>query len=167
MKIESISIENFGKLHEVAMARCQKFACILERFISPEGTFPVFGRSIPYRLATMQPLALMAWMQTLPKELTNGQVRSALTKVMHRMWDTQKNYNDKGYLTIGFCGSQPDVADWYTNNGSLYITSEVLLPLGLPADHPFWTCPAVPITQERAFGGMPFVKDHAIESNVK
>ena len=23
-------------------------------FISPEGTFPVFGRSIPYRMATMQ-----------------------------------------------------------------------------------------------------------------
>lgn len=159
--------KNFGDLEKKALARCQKFACILERFVSPEGTFPVFGRSIPYRLAAFQPLALMAWKQTLPKELTNGQVRNALTKVMHRMWDYQKNYNDKGYLTIGFCGSQPEVADWYTNNGSLYITSEVLLPLGLPADHPFWTCPAEHITQERAFGGMPFVKDHAIESNVK
>lgn len=159
--------KNFGKLLEGAMTRCQKFSIILERFISPEGTFPVFGRSIPYRLATMQPLALMAWMQTLPKDLSNGQVRAALTKVMHRMWDTQKNYNDKGFLTIGFCGSQPDVADWYTNNGSLYITSEVLLPLGLPEDHPFWTCPAELTTQEKAFGGMPFPKDHAIESNVK
>lgn len=159
--------KNFGKLLEGAMARCQKFSIILERFISPEGTFPVFGRSIPYRLAAMQPLALMAWMQTLPAELSNGQVRAALTKVMHRMWDTQKNYNDKGYLTIGFCGSQPDAADWYTNNGSLYITSEIFMPLGLPENHPFWTCPAEPITQEKAWGGMPFPKDHAIESNVK
>ena len=142
------------------MKRAQKFAIILERFISPEGTFPVFGRSIPYRLAAMQPLSLMAWYQTLPGELSNGQVRAALTAVMHRMWDSPGNYNEKGYLTIGFCGRQPEVADWYTNNGSLYITSEVLLPLGLPADHPFWTTPAEPWTQVKAWSGKPFPKDH-------
>lgn len=159
--------KNYGKLYDEALKRCQKFSIILERFISPEGTFPVFGRSIPYRLAAMQPLSLMAWYQTLPKELSNGQVRAALTKVMHRMWDAPDNYNEKGYLTIGFCGRQPEVADWYTNNGSLYITSEVLLPLGLPADHPFWTCPAEPWTQVKAWSGKPFSKDHALESNVK
>ena len=32
-----------------------------------------------------------------------------------------------------------NVADWYTNNGSLYMTSLAFLPLGLPAAHPFWT----------------------------
>lgn len=154
---------NYKNFYDRALKRCQKFSIILERFISPEGTFPVFGRSIPYRLATMQPLSLMAWYQTLPADLSNGQVRAALTKVMHRMWDAPGNYNDKGYLTIGFCGRQPDVADWYTNNGSLYITSEVLLPLGLPADHDFWTCPAQPWTQVKAWGGQPFPKDHIWE----
>ena len=151
---------NYVQFYERALKRCQKYSVILERFISPDGTFPVFGRSIPYRLATMQPLAMMAWQQTLPKELTNGQVRAALTAVMHRMWDSPGNYNEKGYLTIGFCGRQPEVADWYTNNGSLYITSEVLLPLGLPADHPFWTTPAEPWTQVKAWNGKPFPKDH-------
>ena len=146
-----------------ALKRSQKFSVILERFISPEGTFPVFGRSVPYRLAAMQPLALMAWYQTLPNELTNGQVRAALTKVMHRMWDAPGNYNEKGFLTIGFCGRQPGVADWYTNNGSLYITSEVLMPLGLPADHPFWTCPAESWTQVKAWNGEAFPKDHRWE----
>ena len=154
---------NYKDYYDRALKRCQKFSIILERFISPEGTFPVFGRSIPYRLAAMQPLSLMAWYQTLPKDLSNGQVRAALTKVMHRMWDAPDNYNDKGYLTIGFCGRQPDVADWYTNNGSLYITSEVLLPLGLPADHDFWTTPALPWTQVKAWGGQPFPKDHIWE----
>jgi hypothetical protein len=108
----------------------------------------------------MQPLALMAWYQKLPKDLTNGQVRAALTQVMHRMYDQQQNYNEGGFLTIGFCGHQPETADWYTNNGSLYMTSLSLMPLGLPANHDFWTCPAEPWTQVKAWGGQPFPKDH-------
>ena len=151
---------NYKDFYARALKRCQKFSIILERFISPEGTFPVFGRSIPYRLAAMQPLAWVAWQKTLPKDLTNGQVRNALTKVMHRMWDAPGNFNEKGFLTIGFCGRQPEVADWYTNNGSLYITSEVLLPLGLPANDPFWTDPLEDTTQEKAWFGKPFPKDH-------
>ena len=150
----------YQKYYDRALKRAQKFSIILERFISPEGTFPVIGRSTPYRMAAMQPLALMAWYQKLPKDITNGQVRAALTKVMHRMYDQQNNYNDAGFLTIGFCGSQPGTADWYTNNGSLYMTSLSLMPLGLPADHDFWTCPAEPWTQVKAWGGQPFPKDH-------
>ena len=151
---------DYKKYHERALRRAQKHAIVLERFISPEGTFPVVGRSIPYRLAALQPLALMAWQQTLPKELSNGQVRAALTQVMHRMFDSQQNFNPGGYLTIGFCGHQPDVADWYTNNGSLYMTTLAFMPLGLPASHPFWTDAAEPWTQVKAWGGQPFPKDH-------
>ena len=150
----------YKKYYDRELKRAQKFSIILERFISPEGTFPVIGRSTPYRMAAMQPLALMAWYQKLPKDISNGQVRAALTKVMHRMYDQQNNYNDAGFLTIGFCGSQPGTADWYTNNGSLYMTSLSLMPLGLPADHEFWTCPAEPWTQVKAWGGQPFPKDH-------
>jgi len=150
----------YRKYYDRALKRAQKFAIILERFISPEGTFPVFGRSSTYRMAALQPLALMAWYQKLPKELSNGQVRAALTAAMHRMYDHQNNYNEAGFLTIGFCGHQPDMADWYTNNGSLYMTSLSLMPLGLPASHDFWTCPAEPWTQVKAWGGQPFPKDH-------
>ncbi len=150
----------YQKYYDRALKRAQKFAIILERFISPEGTFPVIGRSTPYRLAALQPLALMAWYQKLPGDLSNGQVRAALTQVMHRMFDQQNNYNEGGYLTIGFCGSQPGTADWYTNNGSLYMTSLSFMPLGLPADHDFWTCEAQPWTQVKAWGGQPFPKDH-------
>ena len=150
----------YRKYYDRALKRAQKFAIILERFISPEGTFPVIGRSTPYRLAAMQPLALMAWYQKLPQDLTNGQVRAALTQVMHRMFDQQQNYNDGGYLTIGFCGHQPETADWYTNNGSLYMTSLAFMPLGLPATHPFWPDAAAPWTPVKAWGGKPFPKDH-------
>ena len=157
---------DYQKYYDRALQRAQKYSITLERFIAADGTFPVFGRSIPYRMAALQPLALMAWYGQLPKDLTNGQVRAALTQSMHRMYDEQENYNKGGYLTIGFCGSQPDVADWYTNNGSLYMTSLVFMPLGLPADHPFWTDTPRRWTQVKAWNGEPFPKDHHWTDNI-
>jgi len=151
---------HYGQYYARALERCQKFSIVLERLISPEGTFPVFGRSIPYRMAAMQPLALMAWYQRLPGGLTNGQVRSALTATMKSMFDGKENFNEGGFLTIGFCGRQPNVADWYTNNGSLYMTSLSFLPLGLPATHPFWTDAPADWTSKKAWSGQPFPKDH-------
>lgn len=151
---------HYSNYYNRALRRAQKYSIVLERLISPEGTFPVFGRSIPYRMATMQPLALIAWYEKLPAGLTNGQVRSALTAVMHRMFDDKENFNEGGFLTIGFAGRQPNIADWYTNNGSLYMTSLSFLPLGLPATHPFWTDAQQPWTSQKAWSGQPFPKDH-------
>ena len=151
---------DYRAYHRRALRRTQKFAIVLERFISPEGTFPVLGRSIPYRMAAMQPLALMAWYDRLPAGLTRGQVRAALTAVMHRMFDGRENFNEKGFLTIGFTGRQPGIADWYTNNGSLYMTSLAFLPLGLPPTHPFWSDAPQPWTNAKAWDAQPFPKDH-------
>lgn len=145
-----------------AIKRMQRYGIILERFISPEGTFPVSGRSMTYRLGVFQPLALLSWKENLPEELSEGQVRSGLTCVMKRMFSQEGNFNGKGFLQLGFAGHQPDLADWYTNNGSLYLTSEVFLPLGLPVDHSFWTSPAQDWTSKKAWSGKPFPKDHAI-----
>lgn len=158
---------HYGKYYDRAFKRAQKFSIVLERLISPEGTFPVFGRSIPYRMATMQPLALMAWYDKLPAGLTPGQVRSALTAVMHRMYDGKENFNEGDYLTIGFAGRQPNVADWYTNNGSLYMTSLAFLPLGLPSTHPFWTDADQDWTSRKAWSGKPFPKDHLWRDTIK
>ncbi len=150
------------EVYETAKKRMQRYGIILERFISPEGTFPVFGRSITYRLGVFQPLSLMAWKYDLPAELTNGQVRAAITTVMKRMYSVDGNFNEMGFLQLGFAGHQPQLADWYTNNGSLYLTSLVFLPLGLPANHPFWISPAEPWTSKKAWSGEPFPKDKAV-----
>lgn len=61
---------DYEKYYKRELRRAQKYALILERFISPEGTFPVLGRSIPYRMACMQPLALMAQYGTLPEGIS-------------------------------------------------------------------------------------------------
>lgn len=157
---------DYQKHYDRELKRAQKYAIILERFISPEGTYPVFGRSIPYRLAALQPLALLAWQGQLPKDITPAAARCALTAVMHRMFDGGQNYNEGGFLTIGFCGSQTGIADWYTNNGSLYMTSLAFMPLGLSADNPFWADADEPWTQVKAWSGQPFPKDHVWKDEI-
>jgi hypothetical protein len=146
--------------YETAVKRMQRFGIILERLISPEGTFPVFGRSITYRSGALQALALLALKEQLPQELSNGQVRAGMTAVVGRMFASGQNFNAGGFLTLGFNGSQPNISDSYTNNGSLYLASLAFLPLGLPADHPFWTAPAEMWTSKKAWGGEPFPRDH-------
>lgn len=144
-----------------ALKRMQRYGMILERLVSPEGTFPVFGRSMTYRTGVFQPLALLAWREQLPEELPNGQVRAAMTAVIKRMFSDERNYGKEGFLTLGFNGSQPQMADRYTNNGSLYMASLAFLPLGLPANHPFWTDAPQPWTSKKAWEGEEFPRDHA------
>ena len=148
--------ERLGQVLE----RMQKYSVIMERMVSPEGTYPVFGRSIPYRMAVFQPLALVAWQKKLPKGLSEGQVRSALEAVRRRMFSDDRNFNSAGFLTLGFNGPFPDASDRYTNNGSLYMVSLFMLPLGLPEGDSFWTAQSEPWTSLRAWEGLPFPKDH-------
>lgn len=162
MRLRDKNLEVVQKNFETAQKRMQRFGIILERFISPEATFSVFGRSMTYRMGVFQPLSLLCLQGELPQELTEGQVRNALTNVMKRMFSVEGNFNKGGFLQLGFAGHQPDLADWYTNNGSLYLTTEVFLPLGLPADHSFWTSPSEDWTAKKAWSGQSFPKDHAI-----
>lgn len=145
---------------ELAVKRMNRFNTILERFISPEGAYPAVGRSVIYRMGAFQTLAMSAWKYGLPKDLSNGSVRSALTCVMKRMFSVEGNFDSKGYLRLGFVGHQPNLANFYSDNGSLYMTSLVFMPLGLPANHPFWTAPAEPWTSQKAWSGQEFPEDY-------
>jgi len=165
MYVEIIEVMEKNKVwspvsHDLALRRMQRYNQLIERLISPEATFPAVGRSMTYRMGSFQPLVLSAWKYDLPKNLSYGGVRSALTSVMKRMFSVDGNFNEGGFLQLGFVGHQPDLADYYTNNGSLYITSLVFLPLGLSPDHPFWTSPAEEWTSQKAWSGKHFAKDY-------
>lgn len=149
-----------GCRYDIAWKRLDRFSAIIERLISPEGTFPVFGRSITYRTGVLQPLAMVAWHKRLPASLHEGQVRSGITAVLKRMFGDNRNFNSKGFLTLGFNGHQPQTANVYTDNGSLYMASLALLPLGLPATDSFWTATAESWTSKKAWEGDMFPKDH-------
>lgn len=141
--------------------RATRYAAVLERSISPEGTFPVVGRSILYRTGCMQSLSQASLLKILPKNVSEGQVRAALTAVMRRMLDADGTYKD-GWLTMGFCGSQAESGEYYLCTGSMYLASAVFLPLGLPADDTFWCTPAEKWTTQKAWGGEPFPRDSSI-----
>jgi hypothetical protein len=150
-------------LRAQALKRMQRYCEHLERFISPQGTFPPIGRSLTYRTAAFQPLALLAWRKQLPASLPEGQVRAALMAAHRALWSAPSNFTPDGFLTIGFVGHQPTLGDWYSNNGSMYIASEGLLALGLPENDSFWTSPAQDWTQKKAFAGQPFKKDYPVD----
>jgi hypothetical protein len=150
-------------LYERAYKRMQRYGSFQERYISPEGTYPVFGRSSTYRVGAFQPLAKLALDDKLPKDVSPAQVRCALTAVMKRMF-VPDTFTRDGWLTLGLVGNQQaNLADYYSNTGSLYLTSLVFLPLGLPATHKFWADPFTEWTQLRAWGGKPFAKDYAVD----
>ncbi len=163
IRLRDKSLDDVKKNFDLAQLRMQRYGEILERLISPEGAFPAFGRSITYRMAIFQPLALLSWKEKLPANLPEGQVLNALTNVMKRMFSDKDNFSDKGFLQLGFAGHQPDVADRYTNTGSLYITSLTFLPLGLPANHSFWTSVPLDWTAKKAWEGKSFPKDRTIK----
>lgn len=147
---------------DIVIKRAKRYAEIQERLISPEGTFPAIGRSLPYRFGAFQHLSQMALQHQLPDEITPAQVRGALTAVIRRMYEMPGVFDKNGWLTIGFCGHQPDIAETYISTGSLYLCSVGLLPLGLPAEDPFWSDKATDWTQVKIWKGEDVPADHAI-----
>ncbi|NGZ86628.1 DUF2264 domain-containing protein [Duganella aceris] len=152
-----------SELRAQAVKRMQRYGEHLERFIGTDGTFAPIGRSLTYRTAAFQPLALLALRKQLPASLPEGQVRAALQAVHRAVWTEPSNFTKDGYLTIGFVGHHPELGDWYSNNGSMYIASASLLPLGLAPTDSYWTAPAQDWTQKKAFAGAKFPKDYPVD----
>lgn len=158
------SFNNLKPAEELARAtqRMQRYAEHLERMIGPDGAYAAIGRSLTYRTAAHQPLGYLAWKGLLPDTLPAGQVRAATVASQRRVFADPSNFDDRGFMTIGFTRHQPTLGDWYSNAGSMYIASESLIALGLPADHGFWTAPPQPWTMRRAYSGQDFRKDYPV-----
>ena len=150
---------------QIVLERARRYAEIQERLISPEGTYPAYGRSLAYRFGALQVLAQMALMENLPENVSHGQVKTAMSAVIHRMADMPGTFDEKGWLQIGFCGKQPEIGENYISTGSLYLCSVALLPLGLPPGHEFWTSSFTDWTARKAWSGQSFPIDHALHTN--
>ena len=144
------------------LERHSRQAAQLERMISPEGTYPVTGRSITYRFGSLHALADAALMHILPANVSPAQVRCALTAVIQRQLALPHTFDDNGWLRIGYTSRQIHMAEEYINTGSIYLCTAAFLPLGLPADDPFWAAPPRDWTTKRAWNGQDVGTDHAI-----
>lgn len=145
------------------LKRAQRYAAIQERLIAADGSFPPIGRSLCYRFGAFHLLADMALRGQLPEGVNPAQVRCGITAVMRRMMAAPGTIDKQGWLTIGFYGHQPEIAEGYISTGSSYLCSAAWLPLGLAPEDPFWSGPATPWTAKRIWSGGAVPADHAIE----
>ena len=145
-----------------ALKRMQRFGEHLERMIGPDGAYAAIGRSLTYRTAAHQVLGVLALRDWLPKSLSPGRVRAATVAAQRRVFADPSNFDSRGFLTIGFTRAQPSLGDWYSNAGSMYIASESLVALGLPANAPYWTAAGEPWTMRLAYSGRDFPKDYPV-----
>lgn len=156
---KNLDPENF---YELQQKRLIRYAEQQEKMISPEGTYPIIGRSVTYRFGAFQALAQVALRKELPLYIEPGQVRCALTAVMKRQL-LPGTFDKDGWLTLGVCGHQPELADSYVSTGSAYLCAFIFLPLGLPADDPFWSQPPVEWSSQRIWSGKSMRRDGSIK----
>ncbi|MEJ4087310.1 DUF2264 domain-containing protein [Galbibacter orientalis] len=147
---------------ELAKKRMSRYVSSLERMISPEGTFPVIGRSITYRTGAFHALAMSALNQNLPSHISPSQVRNALTEVKRNLLNNEI-FDKSGWLKLGFSGHQPDMADYYTSTGSLYMTTLSFLPLGLPETNEFWSDKPKDWTSKKAWNDQSVINDYHVQ----
>jgi hypothetical protein len=145
------------------LERAQRYAEIQERLVSPEGTFPVIGRSEAYRFGVFFHLSYMALHHQLPEPVKPPAVRGALTTVIRRMVEAQGTFDEQGWLRLGVVGHQPGVQEDYNATGSLYMCLLGLQHLGLPPDDPFWTDAPAPWTAQLVWTGKDGPRDRSLE----
>lgn len=145
------------------LKRAARYASVQERMISPEGSYPLVGRSITYRFGAFHCLAQIAYKHLLEAELSPAQVRCGLTAVIKRVCSFPDMFDEKGWLNIGVCGYQPSLAERYISTSSLYLCTAVFLPLGLPESDEFWSNPDVDWTSKALWSGKDMKGDHALK----
>lgn len=152
------------KYYSIQVTRQKRYAEVLERLISPEGTYPILGRTITCRLGAFHSLAHSILQNNIPSGMPYGQFRSAMTALLKRQFnnDTNLNYSDKKWLKIGFMGKQLSLAEEYINTGSSYHTTCFFLPLGLSKKHPFWQEEFKKWSSLRIWDGEEYKKDISI-----
>jgi len=132
--------------------RYHRYSQWMERQISETGSLPVYGRSVVYRLGMLH--ALAEYVCVSDSILPMGQIRTAMTQALIHQLD-ERDYDEHGFLKVGYNDYQPELAESYISTGSGYLCSTFFLPLGLPHNHAFWKDNAEDWTSLKLFNGVP------------
>ena len=96
---------DYVDLYKTFRKRASRYAAIQEQMIGADGTYMVIGRSVSYRFGAFQALAQAALQENLPENLSDGQVRAALTAVLHKVMEHPKMFDKNGWLNPGVYGT--------------------------------------------------------------
>ena len=149
----------YEEIVNIVVNRAKRYSVILERLISPEGYYPIVGRSICYRFGAFHLLAQAILKNFLDDSIHPAQVRCALTKVIQNSTSSSGTFDKSGWLQPGVYGSQPSLAESYVSVGSLYLLATVFLPLGLSESHEFWVADNQAWTSKKMIGGQNIIAD--------
>lgn len=103
---------------------------------SANGRMNMWGRSIPYRFASVVPLALLGYGNY--SDVNYGWMRRIASSTLLQFLQNP-NFLEDNVPTLGFYGTFAPAVQIYSCRGSVYWCGKAFLSLLLPADNIFWT----------------------------
>ena len=96
----------------------------------------MWGRSMPYRFASVIPFALMGYEQD--PTINYGWMRRIASGVLLQ-FITDPGFMEDNIPSLGFYGAFEPAVQPYSCRGSVFWMGKAFLALLIPADNPFWT----------------------------
>jgi hypothetical protein len=103
---------------------------------SLKGEMIMWGRSMPYRFASVIPFALMGYEQD--PTINYGWMRRIASGVLLQ-FITDPDFMEDNIPSLGFYGAFEPAVQPYSCRGSVFWMGKAFLALLIPADNPFWT----------------------------
>jgi len=114
--------------------RLRSFLTQYATLVGADGAPVLHGRSLVYRFAAAAPFWMGALVDASP--FTPGTTRRITSSIVR--YFVRHDTLDDGMPPLGWHGSFPPIADWYSTPTSPLLAGEAFAGLLLPPDHPVW-----------------------------
>jgi hypothetical protein len=130
----------YEKWDTIFKSRVRQFLQKTPYFFAPDGSFPLFGRSLPYRWAILSPMLLGYEMKLWPH--SPGLLRKIVRTHIQWWWEIGAYDERLGKLRESLTPAGTMAAtDPYIDNGHPYWTMLSYTLFSIPKSDPFWTAP--------------------------
>jgi hypothetical protein len=139
----------YPKWDAIFKGRVKQFLEKTPYFFAPDGAMPLFGRSLPYRWATLSPMLLGYEMKLWPH--SPGLLRRIVRTHLNWWWRIGAYDEQLGKLpeTLTAEGT-PAASDPYIDNGHPYWTMLSYTLFSIPKSDVFWTAKEEPLPVEQS-----------------
>lgn len=138
----------YEKWDAIFKGRVKQFLQKTPYFFAPDGSVPLFGRSLPYRWAMLSPMLLGYEMKLWPH--SPGLLRKIARTHINWWWNIGAYDEKLGKLLEPLTPvGTPAATDPYIDNGHPYWTMLSYTLFSIPKNDPFWTAPEEPLPVEK------------------